>query len=396
MKDKKILGLVLALGMIGASVLSAGQVITTKAEELDAADQSFLEFVLSDADYQGEIEYTHSPLYNEELEVNGRQYDFTIGDVEGYALLTEIQSINETFYEVEELFYNKQSPFDECEGLPVYITHRVYLDYKNDAFYNLVDDNVVEDAVVDDWAYKGFRYYGSDSFVEQVQTVSYSTKSTESYTIPYDLPNYFGVVNEETGCANNAGACIIGYYDRFYENLIPNYKSYVKIGNVIRYRTGTTEVIDLVEELYVLMGTDVNHLGTTFSEFQAGMLQYVANKGYTYSTTNLFVNGSFNIQNYKSAVQNGKPVALFMTGFALVNEIIETTNMDTVLSGYSMAPHVMVGCGYKIDKYYNSNGAIQDTRTYLKVASGSNIYGIGYLNINGLGQMDRAISVTIS
>ena len=85
-----------------------------------------------------------------------------------------------------------------------------------------------------------------------------------------------------------------------------------------------------------------------------------------------------------------------MTGFALVNEIIETTNMDTVLSGYSMAPHVMVGCGYKIDKYYNSNGAIQDTRTYLKVASGSNIYGIGYLNINGLGQMDRAISVTIS
>jgi len=97
MKDKKILGLVLALGMIGASVLSAGQVITTKAEELDTADQSFLEFVLSDADYQGEIEYTHSPLYNEELEVNGRQYDFTIGDVEGYALLTEIQSINETF-----------------------------------------------------------------------------------------------------------------------------------------------------------------------------------------------------------------------------------------------------------------------------------------------------------
>lgn len=396
MKDKKILGLVLALGMIGASVLSAGQVITTKAEELCAADQSFLEFVLSDADYQGEIEYTYSPLYNEELEVSGRQYDFTIGDVEGYALLTEIQSINKTFYEVEELFYNKQSPFDECEGLPVYITHRVYLDYKDDAFYNIIDNNIVENTVVDELSYKGFSYYGSNTFIEQVQTVSYSTKSTESYTIPYDLPNYFGVVNETTGCANNAGAIIIGYYDRFYENLIPNYKSYIKVGNVVRYKTGTAEVFDLVEELYELMGTDVNHLGTTFSEFQAGMLQYVANKGYTYSTTSLFVNGSFNIQNYKSAVQNGKPVALFMTGFALLNEITETTNMDTVSSGYSAAAHVMVGCGYKIDKYYNVNGAIQDTRTYLKVASGSNIYGIGYLNINGLGQMDRAISVTIS
>ena len=396
MKNKKTLGLILALGILSMSALPMGEVVVTKAEILDPADQSFMEFVLSDTDYKGKIEYTHSPLYNEELEVNGRQYDFTVGGVEGFALLIEIQSINKTFYEVEELFYGTPSPFEECKGLPIYITHRVYLDYKDDAFYNIIDDNIVENTVVNELSYKGFGYYGSDNFIEQAQTISYSTKSTESYTIPYDLPNYFGRVNEVTGCANNAGACIIGYYDRFYENLIPNYKSYVQIGNAIRYRTGTTEVFDLVEELYMLMGTDVNHLGTTFSEFQAGMLQYVANKGYTYSTTNLFVNGSFNIQNYKSAVQNGKPIALFMTGFALLNEITETTNMDTVLSGYSAAAHVMVGCGYKIDKYYNSNGVIQDMRTYLKVASGSNIYGIGYLNINGLGQMDRAISVTIS
>lgn len=396
MKDKKILGLILALGIISTFALSVGQVITTNAASIDVADQSFLEFILSDTDYEGEIKYTHSPLYNEELEVNGRQYNFIVGDVEGYALLTEIHSTDKTFYEVEELFYNKQSPFDECEGLPVYITHRVYLDYKDDMFYNLVDDNIIENAVVDELSYNGFGYYGSGTFIEQVQTVSYSTKSTESHTIPYDLPNYFGVVNEVTGCANNAGASIIGYYDRFYENLIPNYKSYIKVGSVVRYKTGTAEVFDLVEELYELMGTDVNHLGTTFSEFQAGMLQYVTNKGYTYSTTNLFTNGSFNIDNYKSAVQNGKPVALFMTGFALLNGITETTNLDTISSGYSAASHVMVGCGYKIDKYYNSNGAIQDTRTYLKVASGSNIYGIGYLNINGLGQMDRAISVTVS
>lgn len=396
MKDKKILGLVLALGMISASVLSAGQVITTKAEGLDSADQSFLDFVLSDMDYEGEIEYTYSPLYNKELEVSGRQYDFTIGNVKGYALLTEIQGVNETFYEVEELFYNKQSPFEECEGLPVYITHRVYLDYKNNAFYNVIDDHLISDEIVDEYAYKGFGYCGSGGFVEQVQTVSYSNKTTESYTIPYDLPNYFGRINEETSCANNAGAIIIGYYDRFYENLIPNYKSYIQVGSVIRYRTGTTQVFDLVEELYVLMGTDVNHLGTTFAEFQSGMSQYVTNKGYTYSTTNIFSNGNFNIASYKSSVQNGKPVALFMTGYALLNGITEETNMDTISSGYSANTHVMVGCGYKIDKYYNSNGALQETRTYLRVASGSDIYGIGYLNINALGQMDRAISVTIN
>lgn len=134
MKDKKILGLILALGILSISALPMGKTVVTKAESLDSADQSFMEFILSDTDYRGEIEYTHSPLYNEKLEVNGRQYNFTIGNVEGYALLTEIHGANKIFYEVEELFYSKQSPFEECEGLPVYITHRVYLDYKDNAF----------------------------------------------------------------------------------------------------------------------------------------------------------------------------------------------------------------------------------------------------------------------
>ena len=107
MKNKKILGILLALGIVSMSSLSMGPLIATKAEGLDVADQSFLEFVLSDTDYEGEIEYTYSPLYNEELEVNGRQYNFAVGDVEGYALLTEIQGVSKTFFEIEELFYNR-------------------------------------------------------------------------------------------------------------------------------------------------------------------------------------------------------------------------------------------------------------------------------------------------
>ena len=396
MKNIKILGLVVGLSILGISAMPIRSTIITEATTLDLADQSFMEFVLSDSDYQGMVEYKHSPLYNEKLEVNGRQYNFEIGNIEGYALLTEIQGVNQTFYEVEELFYNRQSPFEECEGLPVYITHGIYLDYRVDSFYNVLDNSIVDEEIVEIYADKGFAYYGGGSFVEQTQTVSYSTKTTENYSIPYDLPNYFGSVDGVTGCANTAGAVLIGYYDRFYENLIPNYKSYVQLGSVVRYKTGTTEVLNVVEQLYVLMGTDVNHLGTTFSEFQNGMLQYVTNKGYTYTTTNVFSNGSFNMDAYKYSVQNGKPVAIFMTGYALLNGITESNNIDTISSGYSAASHVMIGCGYRIDKYYNSNGTMQGVRNYLKVASGSNIYNIGYLNINALGQMDKAISVTIS
>ena len=56
MKHKKILGLTLALGILGASYFTAGQAVITKADGADPADRSFIEFVLSDTQYEGEID----------------------------------------------------------------------------------------------------------------------------------------------------------------------------------------------------------------------------------------------------------------------------------------------------------------------------------------------------
>ena len=189
---------------------------------------------------------------------------------------------------------------------------------------------------------------------------------------------------------------MIGYYDRFCENLIPNFKTYTQLGSIIRYKAPTTETANVVQQLYVLMETDVAQLGTTFSGFQRGMNAYAVSKGYTYTTVNMFTNGSLNIQSYKSAVQSGKPVALFLTTYAFLNGITEDNGVDTVSSAFSQGSHVVIGCGYKIDTYYNSSEQIIDTRYYLKVATGDDSYNIGYLNINGLGNLDRAISVLIS
>lgn len=394
MKNKKTLGVILALGILSMSALPTGKAITTKAEELDSADHTFIEFVLSDTNYEGEIEYTHSPLYNEELEVNGRQYDFTVGGVEGYALLTEIQSINKTFYEVEELFYNKQSPFEECEGLPVYITHQVYLDYKNNAFYNVVDDHLVADEIIDEYAYKGFGYCGAWDFDEQYQTISYTTRNVSGYSIEYDLPNYFGPVG--TTCASTAGTVAIAYYDRFYESLIPNFQVYNRLGNRIRYKPISENTINVANELYNLMGAELEHLGTTYSEFQDGMATYVNNKGYTYSTTSLFTGGYFDFEKYKTAVQNGKPVALFLNSFAINLNISTSGSVDTIISDYTNTPHVVIGCGYEQYRYYNTTGQEIDNRVYLKVATALNSYQIGFLNINGLTVINHAISIEIS
>lgn len=98
---------------------------------------------------------------------------------------------------------------------------------------------------------------------------------------------------------------------------------------------------------------------------------------------------------YKQAVKNNKPVAVFLQNFAMLNRIQENSTQDIISSGYCALSHVAVGCGYKQDRYYNAAGNLLDTRTYLKVASALEEYNIGYLNINGLSTINRALSVTI-
>ena len=394
MKNKKSVVFLLALGVLGVSVISVGRPVVTKAEELDLADQSFLEFVLSDTEFTGDVEYTHSPLYNEDLQVHGRQYDFTVGGVSGYALLAEIQSANKTFYEIEELFYNKQSPFDECEGLPVYITHQGYLDYKNEAFYDVTDGSLVTDTIVEEYAYRGFGYCGAWEFTPYYQTVSYATKTVSQYSIQYDLPNYFGPVG--TTCASTAGTVLVAYYDRFYEGLIPNYQVYTRFGSTIRYKPSSETTATVSNELYNLMGGELEHIGTTYSEFQDGMNAYVSNKGYTYTTTSLFTGGSFDFAKYKNAVENGKPVALFLNSFAIKLTVTANNGVDTISNEGTNTPHVVIGCGYEQHKYFNVAGQEIDNRIYLKVATSLNSYQIGYLNINGLTVINHAISVEIS
>lgn len=395
MRNKKLVGLLLALGMLSAPTLLVGQGIVAKADVLDAMDQSFMEFLLSDTTYHGEVTYTHTPLYNEDLEISGRQYNFTIGETSGYALLVEIQSGDKTFYEIEELFYNAQSPFAECEGLPVFITHRTYLDYKDNAFYDIVDDTLLSEETVNEYAYIGFGYCGAWDFAEQYETVSYATKSVSSYSIQYDLPNYFGPVG--TTCASTAGTIAVAYYDRFYENLIPNFQVYTPFGNRIVYKSISQAASNVANELYDLMGGEREHQGTTFSEFQNGMATYVSNKGYTYSTTSVFTNGSFDFEKYKTSVQNGKPVALFLNGFAFKTDLTTTDNVDTIKNDYSNTAHVVMACGYQQHQYYNTSGQEIDNRIYLKVATALTTYQIGYLNVSSaLTVIDHAISIEIS
>lgn len=396
---KKFLGLVVALVLLVSSLpLTFGQTQKASAQSFDQADQYFTEFVLSDTTFEGELVYSHTPLYNGKLNAHGREYTFSIGNVNGYALMVEFHNETDVFYEIEELFYNKTSPFANCNGLPVYITHNVYLEYKNSAFFDITTKNQLSLDYVAELEIKGFNYFGGTTatFTNSDIIINYSTKTSEEYSIQYDLPDISGGAVGTT-CANVAGAVIVTYYDRFCENLLPNFIPYITFGGALFYRDSSAEVVQLTRDLNSVMLIGEPHAGTTFSEFQLGMQTYSQNHGYTYSSTDVFANGSFNFNNYKNAVENNKPVAIFLTNFTMHNGILEEEGKDIIGRGYCAVSHVAVGCGYRIDTYYDQNNNVITTRTYLKVACGLISYGIDYLSINnGESTISKAISTQIS
>lgn len=230
------------------------------------------------------------------------------------------------------------------------------------------------------------------SFVEESETITYARKDTVEYNIATRVPN-FAPHNFTTGCANVAGSIIINYYDRFCEELIPNYKSYMQLGTAIMYRSGGAEADAVTDTLYELMGTDVGGAGTTFNGFQSGMNSYVTSHGYTYSTENL---GTIDMNKYISAVKSNKPVALFLSNYSLKITGEDNGSVEVIKSDHSSVAHVVVGYGYKIDYYYNSANALVATRTYLRVASGHVTYGLCYLCLDGKSKVNEAVAVNIS
>lgn len=234
------------------------------------------------------------------------------------------------------------------------------------------------------------RYCGGSSFVEKYENLSFARKETTSkYAMKGNVPNYNGHV-DAPNCANVAGAELIGYYDRFYEELVPDYQTYIQMGNMLVYRAASAEIAEVMIALKGYMGTDK---GTTFNGFQKGMKTYVEKHGRIYTIEDI---GNLNFDKYKASVEANKPVALFLSDYSFYLGAASTDTGEMIKTEYSSVAHVVVGCGYQVDTYYDSLGNVLFTRTYLKIASGFDIRGLTYLCLDGQSTIDRATAVIIS
>ncbi len=200
------------------------------------------------------------------------------------------------------------------------------------------------------------------------ENVYYTTKDEDTPTTTVNMVPFYYINSSSmpNSCGPVAGSIITAFYDKYYENLIPNYTAYYASG---LYRYMNDDVVPTMEELYVLMRTNVDDVGVSQADCKSGLQTYFSNKGLSLSYSSIESNGSFNFNLYKQAIAANKPVIMFCTNFELTS-VGYCSGYDLVSTKTLSGAHIVVGYGYYSVDYYNANNVLTRTDTYLLVSSG--------------------------
>lgn len=241
-------------------------------------------------------------------------------------------------------------------------------------------------------------YFGISTIYTTTQTFSYSTKTTESYFINTSVPAYYDTANRDYTCAPVAGANLIGFYDRYFPNLVPDIATGYARGTRYNYYAMSryeTQLQSLINDLATRMGTNSN--GTNKDGFMTGFSSYVASRNLNVTFTNITqeVTNAF-VLDFEQAVaqlKNGNPIAFFTSG---VNFTTFTDTGSSVSMTIKSANdnHIFVAYGYQKVIYYDASGNV--LRKYISFSTSSGENGLkGYYVLNNNMIVESALAVHI-
>lgn len=235
-------------------------------------------------------------------------------------------------------------------------------------------------------------YSAADS-VNDTSTVNipYVSRTFKSYHQAISCPSY--TYSPAVGaCASIAAGNLIGYYDRFDENLIPNHLSgsYISNTDYFMYNIEDEYVNATIETLYSYITG--NGYGATENDFKRGVTQFCTEKGKNIQYYSCMFGGAFDYNKAQGYIESGYPIVLFLSGYN-VGFMYSTDNRDSVSYYTSAANHVMVGFGYDSYTYVTENGT--ENYEYLYVASGNIADESGLFNIRYKTNINDALAVNI-
>ncbi len=234
--------------------------------------------------------------------------------------------------------------------------------------------------------------------------VSYSTTATTKETITFTnrevtsvetykgVPKYTPISELSNSCGATAGAIIIGFYDRYFEELIPNYVTYISSG-VYKSRD-SVYIPQVMRELYTLMRTNVDDVGVGETDCKNGLAAYVTNRGRSLQYSSVYSSKKVNETAFRNAVNNNNPTILFCSKMDLYSFTTLNTSETLTCNTFS-GGHVAVAYGLYIVNYYNGN-TIFRTDKYLRIATALDSLTTGYLKIDSTDWCNAAYAVNIT
>lgn len=241
-------------------------------------------------------------------------------------------------------------------------------------------------------------YFGGIIYETKVEEIIYDKKVTayEEYVNP-SFPLYYNCNNVlENVCACVAGANIIGYYDRFCSSLIPNFEPGRMRNSIYTYEPMIrNESIkqNLIDTLYVKMGSNSNAEGTSREQFRNGMQLYVTGNGYNISYDSVMSDKAIDHNLVYERLQEGKPIILYLNGYN-ISFLNESQNKTLLNKQEYIGRHIMIVYGVKKEVYYDKTMNIINTKIYYNVSSGwGSMPGIYVYDNNGIIENAEAVII---
>lgn len=353
-------------------------------DEIDSLFKDTLNSVLCYENVeQTDVSAQKETLYDIRLNELGIVYDFTYDGQEGFAVVVDDGELK-----VTELTTESSSPYSGVDGMKVYVSEGLYWYTDGSGFYDCVSGLPVSDEAmetVSETAYRGALEFEYDS-----EQINYVYRSEKPYNILPSIPTYdYGKTN---GCVPIAGTNLIAYLDKSFSNLIPNYEPGTTFLGRYRFKSGNDTIYALSDTLYADMNTSISD-GATISDFRSGMKKYVNRQGYNVSFSSLMSWGKIKFDRAKSVVQEGKPIALFLSGYTSTT-ITTDEGFDILNYESTTGNHAAAGFGCLEVNYTFSDNSTRTDR-YIHCAMGTGVYQNGYINVGNV-NIDEVLAITIS
>ena len=225
------------------------------------------------------------------------------------------------------------------------------------------------------------------------EIINYTSKEVEYFETQNGVPLYNPNTSLSNSCGATAGAIILGFYDKYYEELIPNYVGYNTATG--KYRPNDLVYIPaLMSELYDLMRINVDDVGVSEDDCLNGLKNYVIGKNYAISYTSIVSNNQVNKELLINSINDNKPILLFC-GETEVIKISSNQNQDNLVKSTITENHIYVGYGFYTVKYFNGSTNFR-TDLYMRVACGLFEFSDAYINISTtISSLDNGYAVSI-